>query len=52
MNVGVPATQTVRAALARDGVYGMVILGTGENNSLNADESRAVRNHEVGIFLY
>ena len=43
LNVDLPATQGVQAALIRDGVHGMVVLGTvGENNSLNADEKRAV----------
>src|SRR3979411_1810431 len=43
LNVDLPATQRVQAALARDGVHGLVILGTvGENNSLSADEKRAV----------
>jgi 1-pyrroline-4-hydroxy-2-carboxylate deaminase len=37
------ATQAVQAALIRDGVHGLVVLGTvGENNSLSADEKRAV----------
>jgi 4-hydroxy-tetrahydrodipicolinate synthase len=43
LNVDLPATQRVQAALARDGVHGMVVLGTvGENNSLSADEKRTV----------
>jgi 4-hydroxy-tetrahydrodipicolinate synthase len=43
LQVDLPATQGVQAALARDGVHGMVVLGTvGENNSLNAEEKRAV----------
>jgi 4-hydroxy-tetrahydrodipicolinate synthase len=43
LNVDLSATQTVQAALVRDGVHGLVILGTvGENNSLSADEKRAV----------
>jgi len=42
-NVDLPATQAVQAALIRDGVHGLVVLGTvGENNSLTADEKRAV----------
>jgi 4-hydroxy-tetrahydrodipicolinate synthase len=37
------ATQAVQASLVRDGVHGLVLLGTvGEGNSLNADEKRAV----------
>src|SRR3981081_4388749 len=43
LNVDLAATQAVQAALIRDGVHGMVVLGTvGENNSLSADEKRAV----------
>lgn len=43
LNVDLPATQAVQAALIRDGVHGMVVLGTvGENNSLSPDEKRAV----------
>jgi 4-hydroxy-tetrahydrodipicolinate synthase len=42
-NVDLPATQAVQAALIRDGVHGLVVLGTvGENNSLSAEEKRAV----------
>jgi 1-pyrroline-4-hydroxy-2-carboxylate deaminase len=38
LNVDLSATQNVQAALVRDGVHGLVILGTvGENNSLSAD---------------
>ncbi len=41
--VDLPATRSVQAALIRDGVHGMVVLGTvGENNSLSPDEKRAV----------
>src|ERR1700739_1092827 len=37
------ATCAVQAALVRDGVHGMVLLGTvGENNSLTAEEKRTV----------
>jgi dihydrodipicolinate synthase/N-acetylneuraminate lyase len=43
LNVDLSATQAVQSALVRDGVHGLVILGTvGENNSLSADEKRAV----------
>ena len=42
-NVDIAATKAVQAALIRDGVHGMIALGTvGENNSLNAEEKRAV----------
>jgi 1-pyrroline-4-hydroxy-2-carboxylate deaminase len=43
LRVDLAATQNVQKALVRDGVHGMVLLGTvGENNSLSADEKRAV----------
>jgi 4-hydroxy-tetrahydrodipicolinate synthase len=43
LNVDLPATQAVQAALICDGVHGVVVLGTvGENNSLSADEKRSV----------
>jgi 4-hydroxy-tetrahydrodipicolinate synthase len=43
LNVDLPATCAVQAALIRAGVHGLVILGTcGENNSLSADEKRTV----------
>jgi 1-pyrroline-4-hydroxy-2-carboxylate deaminase len=43
LEVDLRATQEVQAALVRDGVHGMVLLGTvGENNSLDAGEKRAV----------
>jgi 4-hydroxy-tetrahydrodipicolinate synthase len=43
LQIDLPATQSVQAALVRDGVHGMVLLGTvGENNSLTATEKRAV----------
>ena len=42
-NVDLGATQLVQSALVRDGVHGIVLLGTvGENNSLSAEEKRAV----------
>jgi 4-hydroxy-tetrahydrodipicolinate synthase len=42
-NVDLAATAAVQAALVRDGVHGLVLLGTvGENNSLSAQEKRAV----------
>lgn len=38
-----PATQSVQAALVRDGVHGLVLMGTvGEGNSLSGDEKRRV----------
>jgi 4-hydroxy-tetrahydrodipicolinate synthase len=43
LSLDLASTAMVQTALADDGVNGMVILGTvGENNSLNADEKRAV----------
>src|ERR1700734_208351 len=37
------ATSAVQAALLRDGVHGLVLIGTvGEGNSLSAEEKRAV----------
>ncbi|MFL6605339.1 MAG: dihydrodipicolinate synthase family protein [Steroidobacteraceae bacterium] len=43
LGVDLPATQALQAALIRDGVHGLVVLGTvGENNSLSPDEKRAV----------
>lgn len=41
--IDLAATQAVQRGLVRDGVHGVVILGTvGENNSLDRDEKRAV----------
>jgi 1-pyrroline-4-hydroxy-2-carboxylate deaminase len=43
LSVDLPATQNVQDALVRDGVHGLIIMGTvGENNSLEADEKRLV----------
>jgi dihydrodipicolinate synthase/N-acetylneuraminate lyase len=43
LSVDVEATQRVQDALVGDGVNGLIVLGTvGENNSLDADEKRAV----------
>jgi len=43
LELDLPATQSVQSALVRDGVHGMVLLGTvGENNSLSATEKRNV----------
>ena len=42
LQVDLAATQAVQSALVRDGVHGLVLLGTvGENNSLSAEEKRA-----------
>lgn len=41
LSVDLPASQAVLDALIRDGVHGLVVLGTcGENNSLDAEEKR------------
>ena len=41
--VDIPATRRVQDALVRDGVHGMIVIGTvGENNSLERDEKLAV----------
>jgi 1-pyrroline-4-hydroxy-2-carboxylate deaminase len=43
LSVDVAATQKVQDALVRDGVHGMIVMGTvGENNSLEAEEKRLV----------
>lgn len=43
LSIDIPATQKVQDALVRDGVHGMIVMGTvGENNSLDAEEKRAV----------
>jgi 4-hydroxy-tetrahydrodipicolinate synthase len=43
LDLDLPATRAVQAALIRDGVHGLVVLGTvGENNSLSPEEKRAV----------
>jgi 1-pyrroline-4-hydroxy-2-carboxylate deaminase len=42
-SVDLPATQAVQGALLRDGVHGLVLMGTvGEGNSLSADEKRRI----------
>lgn len=43
LNVDLEATQQVQARLLRDGVHGLVLMGTvGEGNSLSAQEKRMV----------
>ena len=43
MSIDLAATQKVQDALVRDGVHGLIVMGTvGENNSLEAAEKRAV----------
>jgi dihydrodipicolinate synthase/N-acetylneuraminate lyase len=43
LRVDLKATQKVQAALLRDGVHGLVLMGTvGEGNSLSAEEKRQV----------
>ena len=44
------ATQSVQAALLRDGVHGLVLMGTvGEGNSLSAAEKRTVLKGAVEV---
>ncbi|HET9232386.1 MAG TPA: dihydrodipicolinate synthase family protein [Vitreimonas sp.] len=41
--IDISATQKVQDALVKDGVHGLIVMGTvGENNSLEADEKRDV----------
>jgi 4-hydroxy-tetrahydrodipicolinate synthase len=43
LRVDLAATRAVQSALVEEGVHGLVVLGTcGENNSLTAEEKRAV----------
>ncbi len=43
LSLDIGATQKVQDKLVREGVHGLIIMGTvGENNSLEADEKRAV----------
>jgi 4-hydroxy-tetrahydrodipicolinate synthase len=43
LSIDIAATQKVQDALVRDGVHGLIAMGTvGENNSLEAGEKRAV----------
>ena len=50
MQVDLPATQRVQEALLRDGVHGLVLMGTvGEGNSLSAEEKRRVLEAAVEV---
>ena len=50
LSVDLAATGAVQAALVRDGVHGMVVLGTvGENNSLSPEEKRSVLRAAVAV---
>lgn len=50
LSVDIDATQKVLDALVRDGVHGLVVLGTcGENNSLEPDEKRQVLKAAVEV---
>ena len=50
LSLDLPATEDSFAALVRDGVHGLVLLGTvGENNSLAAEEKRAVLKAAVEV---
>jgi 4-hydroxy-tetrahydrodipicolinate synthase len=43
LSLDIPRTQEVLEALVRDGVHGLIVMGTcGENNSLEPDEKRTV----------
>jgi 4-hydroxy-tetrahydrodipicolinate synthase len=48
--VDLPATQRVQGALLKDGVHGLVLMGTvGEGNSLRAEEKRSVLKAAVEV---
>ena len=50
LNVDLDATQAVLDTLVRDGVHGIVCMGTcGENNSLEAQEKRAILTAAVEV---
>ncbi len=50
LSIDFSATQNVQDALVRDGVHGLIVMGTvGENNSLEADEKRAVLKAAVEV---
>ena len=50
MSVDLTATQRVQDALVRDGVHGLIVMGTvGENNSLTPEEKRAVLRGAVEV---
>jgi 4-hydroxy-tetrahydrodipicolinate synthase len=50
LDVDLPATQRVQKALLRDGVHGLVLMGTvGEGNSLSASEKRSVLRAAVEV---
>jgi 4-hydroxy-tetrahydrodipicolinate synthase len=50
LEVDLPATQRVQKALIRDGVHGLVLMGTvGEGNSLTAAEKRQVLEGAVEV---
>ncbi len=50
LNVDLDATQAVLDTLVRDGVHGIVVMGTcGENNSLEPEEKRAILTAAVEV---
>jgi 1-pyrroline-4-hydroxy-2-carboxylate deaminase len=50
LKLDLPATQKVQQALLRDGVHGLVLMGTvGEGNSLRAEEKRSVLQAAVEV---
>jgi 1-pyrroline-4-hydroxy-2-carboxylate deaminase len=50
LDIDLPGTQKVQQALLRDGVHGLVLMGTvGEGNSLSAEEKRHVLRAAVEV---
>jgi len=50
LSVDLAATQQVQDALVRDGVHGLIVMGTcGENNSLDPDEKRRILSGAVEV---
>jgi dihydrodipicolinate synthase/N-acetylneuraminate lyase len=50
LQVDLPTTQRVQAALLQDGVHGLVLMGTvGEGNSLSPEEKRRVLEAAVEV---
>ena len=50
MSVDIDATQGVQDALVKDGVNGLIVMGTcGENNSLDPEEKRKILKAAVEV---
>lgn len=50
LTIDLPATQGVQDALVRDGVNGLIVMGTcGENNSLDPEEKRTILKAAVEV---